>query len=96
MFLLQVKVLQDGLIFLMNLAWESRVRLPLLMTVAFMALNIRMQLEINIYRNPQENTNHLFDVLQENRNNLYDEDDESDSWETTDELDMHSNDELTA
>lgn len=80
--------------FLMNLAWESRVRLPLLMTVAFMALNIRMQLEINIYRNSQEHTNHLLEVLQEDGEN--DSADDTDSWETTDELEVHSNDEIIA
>lgn len=35
--------------FLLKLAWQSRYRLPLILTVGFMALDIRMQLEINIH-----------------------------------------------
>lgn len=38
----------DALIFLLKLAWDSRVRLPLLITVGFMILDIRMQLDINV------------------------------------------------
>lgn len=34
--------------FLLRLAWESRIRLPVLITVAFMVLDVRMQLEINV------------------------------------------------
>jgi len=39
---------QKGLVFLLNLAWNSRFRLPVLITVGFMVLDVRMQLEINV------------------------------------------------
>lgn len=35
-------------IFLTKLAWNSRITLPLLVTVAFMAMDFRMQVEINV------------------------------------------------
>ena len=35
-------------IFLTKLAWESKVTIPMLVTAAFMAMDIRMQFEINI------------------------------------------------
>lgn len=35
--------------FLLKLAWDCRYRLPLLITVGFMALDIRMQLEIHVH-----------------------------------------------
>lgn len=35
--------------FLLKLAWDSRYRLPLLVTVGFMALDIRMQLDVQVY-----------------------------------------------
>ncbi|XP_063240621.1 uncharacterized protein LOC134541264 [Bacillus rossius redtenbacheri] len=40
--------LQQCLLFLLKLAWSSRFRLPVLITVGFMILDIRMQLEINV------------------------------------------------
>lgn len=39
---------RTGLIFLFHLAWKSRVRLPVLIAIGFMVLDIRMQFEINI------------------------------------------------
>ncbi|KAJ8896693.1 hypothetical protein PR048_002038 [Dryococelus australis] len=39
---------QQCLSFLLKLAWSSRFRLPVLITVGFMILDIRMQLEINV------------------------------------------------
>lgn len=39
---------KTGLLFLLNLAWESRIRLPFLIAIGFMVLDMRMQLEINI------------------------------------------------
>ena len=41
---------KPGLLFLLRLAWESRARLPLLIMSGFMALGVRVQLEINIER----------------------------------------------
>lgn len=37
-----------GLLFLFQLAWDCRFRLPLLITIGFMVLDVRMQLEINV------------------------------------------------
>uniref|UniRef100_A0A1B6LQ39 Uncharacterized protein n=1 Tax=Graphocephala atropunctata TaxID=36148 RepID=A0A1B6LQ39_9HEMI len=39
---------RTGLLFLFHLAWKSRVRLPVLIAIGFMVLDIRMHLEINI------------------------------------------------
>lgn len=39
---------QKGLVFLLKLAWNSRFRLPVLITVGFMVLDVRMQLEVNV------------------------------------------------
>lgn len=36
------------LVFLLKLAWDCRFRLPLLITVGFMVLDVRMQLDINV------------------------------------------------
>lgn len=41
---------KPGLLFLLRLAWESRARLPLLIMSGFMALGVRVQMEINIER----------------------------------------------
>ncbi|GFY43694.1 uncharacterized protein TNIN_402641 [Trichonephila inaurata madagascariensis] len=43
-----MKSLSHVLKFFFHLAWESRVRLPVLLTVWFMVLDVRMQLEINV------------------------------------------------
>lgn len=37
-----------SLAFLFKLAWASRIRLPLLIAVAFMVTNIHLRLEINV------------------------------------------------
>lgn len=42
------KHLTRSLVFFFNLAWESRLRLPLIITISFMVLDVRMQLEINV------------------------------------------------
>ena len=47
--------------FFMRLAWSSKVQLPVLIAVCFMAFDIRLQLEINIFweanhrQNPDNN-----------------------------------------
>ncbi|GLV34556.1 uncharacterized protein CBL_09036 [Carabus blaptoides fortunei] len=84
-------MLQEGLLFLMNLAWESRLRLPLLLTCAFMALNVRMQLEINVYTQ-NNGRNRLIEVIQEAVETVDSDSDDSDtqSWQTTDEWDAQS------
>lgn len=40
--------MDSALLFLIKLAWESRYRIPMIITLGFMALDIRMQLEINV------------------------------------------------
>ncbi|KAJ8946792.1 hypothetical protein NQ314_008775 [Rhamnusium bicolor] len=40
--------IMSPLVFLIKLAWDCRYRLPLLITVGFMILDIRMQLDINV------------------------------------------------
>lgn len=40
--------MEQPLLFLIKLAWACRYRLPILITVGFMALDIRMQLEIHV------------------------------------------------
>lgn len=39
--------LHRALIFMLNLGWKSRLRLPVLIVAAFVAMDIRMQIEIN-------------------------------------------------
>lgn len=36
------------LMFLLKLAWDCRYRIPLIITIGFMALDIRMQFELNV------------------------------------------------
>lgn len=36
-------------LFLTKLAWSSRITLPMLVTTAFMIMDIRMQIEINVH-----------------------------------------------
>ncbi|KAK3868406.1 hypothetical protein Pcinc_026208 [Petrolisthes cinctipes] len=40
--------LPPSLAFLFKLAWASRIRLPLLIAIAFMVTNIHLRLEINV------------------------------------------------
>lgn len=40
--------MDNALLFLLKLAWESRFKLPLLITIGFMMLDIRMQLEVTV------------------------------------------------
>ncbi|XP_054283748.1 uncharacterized protein LOC129001792 [Macrosteles quadrilineatus] len=39
--------LKSCMLFLFHLAWKSRIKLPILIAIGFMVLDIRMQLEIN-------------------------------------------------
>lgn len=56
-----VAVLQPGglfhraLIFMFKLAWKSRFRLPVLMVAAFVIMDIRMQLEIDVHVRDADN-----------------------------------------
>lgn len=43
----------DPLIFLLKLAWDCRFRLPLLITIGFMVLDVRMQVDINVHTGPR-------------------------------------------
>ncbi|KAJ8916869.1 hypothetical protein NQ315_005876 [Exocentrus adspersus] len=75
------------LMFLLNLAWDCRYRLPLLITVGFMVLDVRMQLDINVQTRriprprtqprplPEQPVNHEDDIRED--------DISDDSWTTT-------------
>ncbi|XP_014243914.1 uncharacterized protein LOC106663534 [Cimex lectularius] len=41
---------KPGLMFLLRLAWDCRTRLPLLIMSGFLAMGVRIQMEINIDR----------------------------------------------
>lgn len=73
---------KTGLLFLLNLAWESRIRLPFLIAVGFMVLDMRMQLEINIDMVRQ------IPRLRDQENGELEDgefEDEEDMWETEEE-----------
>lgn len=40
--------MDNALLFLLKLAWDSRFKLPLLITIGFMMLDIRIQLEVTV------------------------------------------------
>ncbi|GAB6021534.1 hypothetical protein CHUAL_004136 [Chamberlinius hualienensis] len=42
------QALKPALLFLFSLAWSSRMRLPVILSVSFMALDMRMRVEINV------------------------------------------------
>ncbi|KAH0560523.1 hypothetical protein KQX54_005507 [Cotesia glomerata] len=46
-----------ALIFMFKLAWKSRFRLPVLMIAAFVVMDIRMQLEIDVHISCREALN---------------------------------------
>ncbi|XP_050511871.1 uncharacterized protein LOC114327505 isoform X2 [Diabrotica virgifera virgifera] len=80
------------LLFLLKLAWDCRYRLPLLITVGFMVLDVRMQLDINVQtrripRRPPPRVN----PVQEN--DLGDNDNSSnESWSTVEVEDFDVSD----
>uniref|UniRef100_A0A1B6D4B4 Uncharacterized protein n=1 Tax=Clastoptera arizonana TaxID=38151 RepID=A0A1B6D4B4_9HEMI len=84
---------KSALMFLFNLAWESRIRLPFLIAVGFMVLDIRMQLEFNVniavQRIRLQNDVNNVIVVDNNDSDDDDSDDEDDdSWETEEEEDI--------
>jgi len=64
-------------LFLTKLAWDSRVTLPIIITGAFMVMDMRMQIEINVHT---ERMIFQGDEDEAGEDNLND----SDSWLTTD------------
>lgn len=53
-------ILHRALIFMLKLGWKSRFRLPVLIVVAFVVLDISMQFEITLeHENSPENHAHL-------------------------------------
>lgn len=53
-------ILHRALIFMLKLGWKSRFRLPVLIIVAFIALDISMQLEIALeHENGTDHHAHL-------------------------------------
>lgn len=90
---------RTGLLFLFHLAWKSRVRLPVLIAIGFMVLDIRMQFEINIDlgRAGRQGAPILGQGVVENvdlddtdETLTVEESDDSDSY-TTDSYSFHSN-----
>lgn len=51
-------VFHRALIFMLKLGWKSRFRLPVLMMAAFVVMDIRMQLDIEIDVHVRNNDNH--------------------------------------
>jgi hypothetical protein len=76
---------QKGLVFLLNLAWNSRFRLPVLITVGFMVLDVRMQLEINV----DIEVRHVH--IQDDDDGEEDDDDDDDDYGDDDDDDEDSN-----
>ncbi|XP_018576558.1 uncharacterized protein LOC108915086 isoform X2 [Anoplophora glabripennis] len=87
-----MRLTMSPLVFLLKLAWDCRYRLPLLITVGFMVLDIRMQLDINVQtrRIPRPRSQ----PRPQNENNADDNpDDGSDgSWITVDEQNVTDSD----
>ncbi|GLG98673.1 Uncharacterized protein GBIM_05281 [Gryllus bimaculatus] len=81
-----------GLVFLFRLAWDCRFRLPLLITIGFMVLDVRMQLEINVDvdpRNPrgeEEADGEDSEEYSSNSVSITDDDDYLSSYEETDSV----------
>ena len=74
--------------FLFRLAWESRVRLPILIAAAFMVTNMHMRLEININFDFEENLDLQVDAEanEEEEDESTEEEEMSDAEETNVEL----------
>lgn len=70
--------------FLTKLAWNSRITLPLLVTVAFMAMDFRMQIEINV-QTERVVRDEPYMIMEVNN-----ESDDDSSWETVSEDSDHS------
>ncbi|XP_030369952.1 uncharacterized protein LOC115620715 [Scaptodrosophila lebanonensis] len=80
-------------LFLTDLAWKSRLTIPVLVTTAFLVMDIRLQIEINI-QSGQVNASDLEDEVFEERlaeHHLHDVDEESDIY--SDDLEEYTNDE---
>ncbi|KAJ6636075.1 SUMO-interacting motif-containing protein 1, partial [Pseudolycoriella hygida] len=75
----RMNTFRETFVFLAKLAWNSRVTLPIIITGAFMVMDIRMQVEINIHteRMVREENNAINQIAVEIMN-------DSDSWETID------------
>jgi len=73
---------QKSLVFLLNLAWKSRVHLPVLIAVGFMVLDVRMQLEINV----DVQVRHVHDQDGDDDEDDDDDDDEDDDDDDDDEM----------
>lgn len=79
---------KSGLLFLLNLAWESRVRLPFLIAIGFMVLDMRMQLEINI-----DMVRQIPRLRDQENGEIGEFEDEDDLWETEEEYESEEEDE---
>lgn len=77
--------MDNPLIFLLNLAWESRYKLPLLIAIGFMVLDIRMQLEITVESRRVRRARTIPLVPADNSNRPQEDDSSNDSWTTIEE-----------
>ncbi|XP_046389476.1 phosphopantothenoylcysteine decarboxylase subunit VHS3 isoform X1 [Ischnura elegans] len=74
--------IRSGFLFLLHLAWESRFRLPILLIVGLMVLDVRMQLEIDFDADlMQDRRNRLVEIIDDEWRNDEDEGDDDDSDE---------------
>lgn len=80
---------QKGLVFLLKLAWNSRFRLPVLITVGFMVLDVRMQLEINLDLEVAHVHNQDEDEVDDDEEEDDDRDDDEDSDEEKEGVDSN-------
>ncbi|KAG4078366.1 hypothetical protein HA402_013076 [Bradysia odoriphaga] len=67
-------------LFLTKLAWDSRVTLPIIITGAFMVMDIRMQVEINVHTERMLFQGDEDEIVDDNLN-------DSDSWTTDSDFD---------
>jgi hypothetical protein len=79
---------QKGLVFLLNLAWKSRFRLPVLITVGFMVLDVRMQLEINL----DLEVAHVHNQDEDDGDDVEDDDDNDDDGDEEEEEEEEEDD----
>ncbi|KAK9717269.1 hypothetical protein QE152_g24247 [Popillia japonica] len=85
--------LSQPLIFLLKLAWESRYRIPLIITISLMALDVRMQLDVNIQMRRIRRTPPAVPIgNQRAAEPSYESEDSSDSWLTVDEEEIEDGD----
>lgn len=73
---------KNALLFLLKLAWDCRFKLPLIITIGFMVLDLRMQLDVTIEtRHVRRPVRHAHQMGQNNQR--HDDADNHSEGETT-------------